>query len=752
MSQKTPFVSLYANVQAKDNKDISIDDYISFVKVGFNQDLVLQARAAKEQGNTELYKKLKEQSQLVTGSCTFISGVKKDAKNISSLNGLIIIDIDNDQVTDEIRTQLQNDSYTYIMHKSFGGGQNYCIFVRIDSNRFEDSFENLAQYYFENYNIVIDKACKNKNRLRFLSYDPDIFVNDSAKRWKAYKPKVKEIKAELTDYVFFQDDFDNLLQQIKERGVNLCSDYNRWVNIGMSLASHFGEAGADKFDFISSFDSKFDSKTNRRHYKGFCNSVERVSIGTFYYYCKEAGLDIYSDKTKQIINSVTLSKSQGTPTVSSVTSHVEKLGYNIEDSDKEIIQQLIDSKIDYSKLANAELKEIEILENFILQRFEPYYNSINKECYVNENEQLDDDVFSDIFITCKKHLDLKKDLTERNVEHILKSKAIPTVDIVKEFFNNHYTETHEKGFIKQYAECIRPYNPYNEWALTHWLVGTIFNWTRSENERKASPLTLVLTGGEQGIGKSTFIKGILPDELYTYSIEGKIDLNNKDSLYRMATSLIMVDEEFGGKSVKDDQEFKAVAEIDRITLRRAYGRRDVNVLRICGLAGSSNIIDVLKDVTGNRRILPINTESFDFEAMKRVDKVKMLCEAYGLLLSGFDWQIYGEKKEYLNKQTQSNIAVIPFEEVFLNDFKLSEEGYRKPIIVNQGDILNYYNTNKGLRITPRDIKNVLTKNKLHYKSHSVNGKVKTGIKVWVNTDNSIYGQFYSGMERDDMPF
>src|SRR5690606_15705293 len=139
-----------------------------------------------------------------------------------------------------------------------------------------------------------------KNRLRFLSYDPDIFVNDSAKRWKAYKPKVKEIKAELTDYVFFQDDFDNLLQQIKDRGINLCSDYNRWVNIGMSLASHFGEAGADKFDFISSFDSKFDSKTNRRHYKGFCNSVERVSIGTFYYYCKEAGLDIYSDKTKQI--------------------------------------------------------------------------------------------------------------------------------------------------------------------------------------------------------------------------------------------------------------------------------------------------------------------------------------------------------------------------------------------------------------------------------------------------------------------
>lgn len=744
---KTPFVSLYKNVKAQENRDISIHDYISFVKAGTNQDLVLKARSAKEQGNLELYKELKNQSQAVTGSCTFISGVSKSTQNISSLNGLIIIDIDNDQVTEEIKTQLQNDPYTYIMHSSFGGGQNYCIFVKIDSNRFDDSFENLAQYYFSTYGIKIDQACKNKNRLRFLSFDPEIFVNDSAKRWKATKPKNIEVKKELTSYIFFENDFDNLLKQIKERSINLCSTYNRWVNVGMALASHFGEAGADKFDFISSFDTKYDAKTNQRHYKGFCDSVQEVTIGTFYYYCKEAGLDIYSDKTKTIINAVKVSKSQGNPTIASVSKNVLTQGFSIEENDKEVIQQLIDSKVDYSKLANGELKEIEILENFILQRFEPYYNSINKEAYVNENEQLDDFLFSDVFITCKKHLDLKKDLTEKNVEHILKSKSIPTVDVVKEFFNKYYTENHEKGFIKQYAECILPHNPYNEWALKHWLVGTIFNWTRSESERKASPLTLVLTGGEQGIGKSTFIKGILPDDLYTYSIEGKIDLNNKDSLYRMATSLIMVDEEFGGKSVKDDQEFKAVSEIDRITLRRAYGRRDVNVLRICGLAGSSNIVDVLKDVTGNRRILPVNTESFDFEKMKSVDKVKMLCEAYGLLLSGFDWQIYGEKKKYLNEQTKDNLQIIPFEEVFLSDFSLTEKPGTRPIIINQGDILKFYSDT--IRATKYDVRNVVIKNKMENKSRSVNGKQKTGYLVYIDTNNKLFSTWYNGFTNND---
>lgn len=747
---KTPFLSLYENKEAKENKSISIDDYISFVRVGNNSSLVIDARLARQQGNEELYKQIKYTSPLVTGSCTFTSGEKKIAQNISSLNGLIIIDIDNDQVTDELKTRLQHDQHTYIMHQSFGGGQNYCIFVKIDSNRFEDSFENLAQYYFSTYGIKIDLACKNKNRLRFLSYDEEIYVNDSAKRWKATKPKNTEIKKELTNYVFFEDDFDNLLKQIKERGVNLCSDYNRWVSIGMAIASHFGLSGAEKFNFISSFDSKYDYKTNDRHYKGFCNSVEGNSIGVFYYYCKEAGLDIYSEKTKSIINAVTISKSQGNPTIASVSKNVSTQGHEIEEIDHEVIKQLIESKIDYSRLANEELKEIEILENFILQRYEPYYNSINKEIYIDNEERLDDSVFSDIYLTCMKHLDLKKSLTEKNVEHILKSKSIPVLDVVKEFFDKNYSENHETGFIKEYAECILPHNPYNEWALKHWLVGTVFNWTRKRNARKASPLTLVLTGSEQGIGKTTFIRNILPDELYDYAVTQKIDLHKEDSRFRMATSLIMIDEEFGGKSVKDDKDFKSVTEEDVIVLRRAYGKRDVNVLRLTGLAASSNETDVLKDVTGNRRILPINTDSFDFEKIKKIDKVKLLCEAYGLLLSGFDWQIYGEKKKYLNEQTKNNIAVIPFEEIFLSDFSLTDNG-GKPIIINQGDILKFYSDT--IRATKYDVRNLVVKNKMENKSRSVGGKAKTGYLVWIDTNNKLYSTWYNGFSNnDDTPF
>lgn len=755
MKNKDIFLSLYDNVQTHDNSMLSIESYIDFVRVGTNQDLVLKARSAKQNGFPEEYKRLKLTSKAVTGSCTFISGVSKSAQNISSLNGLIVIDIDNDQVTPEVKTQLQNDQYTYIMHESFGGGCNYCIFVKIDSNRFEDSFENLAQYYFETYSIVIDKACKNKNRLRFLSYDPSVFVNEKSTRWKATKPKSKEVKVEQTHYVFFEDDFDNILQQINSRGINICSDYTRWVNVGMAIATHFGSMGADKFNFICSFSSKYDPRTNDKHYNGFVRAVasgsngKSIGIGTFYYYCKEAGIELYSDKTKSIINTVQVSKSQGSPTIDSVSSNLRTNGFNVTEEDEIIIQKLIDSKVDYSKLANAELKEIEILENFILQRYEPQYNEIDQNLYINENTLVNDSVMADIFLTCKKHLDLKKDLTERNVQLIMSSSSVTDFNPIVSFFQEHYKEDCEKGLIEQYASTIKPYNKYNIWAFKKWLVGAVYNWTCDDADIKVCPHTLVLTGQEHGIGKTSFIRNMLPKELRGYFKEDRINMKDKDSLFRLGTSLVVLDDEFGGKSVKDDKEFKNVSDKSHITLRRPFQRFDVTVRRRAILAGTTNEIDILKDVTGNRRILPINFEGVFFDRMNEIDKTALLCEAYYELLHGYDWSIRGKDKDYLEANTKDNVAVIPFEEIFFTHFSLKKTDYfNHEIIINQGDITTFFN-NLNIKVTKYDIRDVFIKNKLVSKGVSVDGTKKTGIKVWVEYNNPLSNTWDNQYKKDN---
>src|SRR5690606_33443383 len=105
-------------------------------------------------------------------------------------------------------------------------------------------------------------------------------------------------------YIFTQSDFDHILGQIKDRGIDLCKeDYHTYVSIGMSLANEFGLNGKDQFHFICQFGGKYDYDRCEKDYAGFCKRAsKKSSIGTFYYLCKQEGIDIYTEKTKAIIN------------------------------------------------------------------------------------------------------------------------------------------------------------------------------------------------------------------------------------------------------------------------------------------------------------------------------------------------------------------------------------------------------------------------------------------------------------------
>lgn len=746
-------ISLYENIKDTENKTLSIENYITFIQTGAdNVALIEEARRVKASGDKQYYTELKQQAKVISGSCTFISGQSKKASNIQSMNGLILLDIDDEQVDESTKEQLQKDPYTFIMHKSFGGGQNYVVFVKIDHTKFDLCFDNLAKYYYEQFGILIDQACKNKNRLRFMSYDPDIFVNEKARRWKPTPIKGKEIEREKTEYIFFEDDFGHIMNEIQTKGINLVQgDYSRYIRIGFALYSQFGDAGEQYFKVINEFNPNQNRKRASREWKALCKSGT-CNIGTFYYYCKEAGIEVYSEKTKTLISLVKTSKVQGSPTISSVKSNAELQGYAITERDENVIQQLIDSKIDYSKLAFQELKEIEILEKFILDTYDLHYNELDQNLYCNGKE-INDTMLADIFLTCKKHLDLKKDLTERNIDIILKSSAIKSFNPVSEFFAEHYNEGYEKGFIKAYADCIQPYNEFNYWAFKKWMVGMIHNWTCGYDDNITSPLTLVLTGSKQGIGKTSFVREILPKELLKYKIDDRINLKDKDSMFRMGTSLMLFDDEFGGKSIKDDKEFKNITEKAHITLRRPFTKTDITVRRRTQLIGCTNEIDVLKDVTGNRRILPIDFQGVEYEKMLGIDKIKMLCEAYGEYISGFNHIIIGDDIKYLAENTQKNVAIIPFEEMFFETFSLaSSDEFTKECVLNQGNIKEYFKTNHSMEIQNYEIRNVLLKNNIEYKSNRIGGRTKSGILLYAKNNANVKDEWVNKNLDTKCPF
>ena len=165
------------------SENLAIQDYIDNIKYGRWQDDVLNVRTGKLD---------KEKVPAVT-----ISGVFKERKSdkIIEHSGFICIDIDaKDQICKVNIDAIKQDPYVFSVHLSVRGF-GYAVLVKIDPDKHLDAFLGLENYFFVNYSIVIDKSCKDTSRLRYVSYDPDIYVNDKSKVFKKYLPKKRGKKA-----------------------------------------------------------------------------------------------------------------------------------------------------------------------------------------------------------------------------------------------------------------------------------------------------------------------------------------------------------------------------------------------------------------------------------------------------------------------------------------------------------------------------------------------------------------------------
>jgi predicted P-loop ATPase len=327
---------------------------------------------------------------------------------------------------------------------------------------------------------------------------------------------------------------------------------------------------------------------------------------------------------------------------------------------------------------------------------------------------------------------------------MINSEATPTINPLNEFFSNKHFEA---GNIEKYADCIYPQCEFNRWAFKKWLVGSVHNWISPMHETKVSPLTLVLCGQKQGTGKTSFFRNLLPKDLQKYLIEHRIDAKDKDSIYNLVKGLIVLDDEFGGLATKDVKDFKKIADANQIDIRLPYSAFYSKMKRKASLCGTSNESDVLKDVTGNRRILPINVQSIDYDAMIKINTDDLWREVFDLYRKDFDWKIYiSTDIEFLNNNTSQNLEVMPVEEIFFNHYSLiQDEKYSDEIIVNQGDILHKLNIITPVQISKYDIKNILTKNKISYRSYKRNGKVIFGIKLFIEPN-------YKNENSQEVPF
>src|SRR5690606_3032749 len=204
------------------------------------------------------------------------------------------------------------------------------------------------------------------------------------------------------------------------------------------------------------------------------------------------------------------------------------------------------------------------------------------------------------------------------LKSLLESDFVSIYNPFEDYFNNLPDWDGKTDYISQLTDTIITTNQKDfKWAFKKWLVAMV---ACAINEDITNQAVLILTG-KQGIGKTTWLKNLVPEPLKDYFFSGNINPNNKDTTLLMSEKLIINLDELASFNKNQIEAFKELITKEVISERRAYGYFTENYIRRASFVGSSNHNEILMDVTGNRRFLCFEATDIQYQHNTCLDSV-----------------------------------------------------------------------------------------------------------------------------------
>lgn len=645
-------ISIYkAAFDTTSDRDIPFDLFLDNIRDGHWQDHVLPIRAMKDKTQRDEAKK--------KVPCVTIAGKfsKRTDDCLSQHSGFIGIDVDGIEDVNRFKELLSQDMYCYSAFTSISG-QGVCLIFKVDAAKHRLAFQGICEYIYTKYGYPCDPTSINESRARFVSYDPDIYVAPSRVPTFTLYPKSKPPK-KIDKSIYAPDDFAMVLNTLIERRLNICEGYHEWIRVAFGLVHQFGDSGRDYFHTISQFSSKYDSTKTDRQWDACVRhrGSSEATIAMFYYYCKQAGVEIYSERTRTIAYSASQGKKVGL-SVEQVVENLRKFEdiYSPDNSPgsvEDIVRQVMNNDIELNDDTIIDQVELYIRQNYELRR-----NAITR--YIEtKGDSIKQKDFNSIYIKAKK---IFSNINYELVDRLINSDFVSDYNPFMEFFETH-KEVKSTGHIDKLFSSIKNRDPrYLAYFGKKWMVGLI-----SAAHGVHSPLMLVLLGEKQGTGKTEFFRRMLPDQLNPYYAESKLDAGKDDEIL-MTQKWMIMDDEMGGKSKKESTRLKELTSKHTFSLREPYGRNNVDLRRLAVLCGTTNDDQILSDPTGNRRTIPIIVDDIDKDIYNSVDKTALIMEAYHLYRSGFEWRVISNEDIAYLRQDEEMFEVTESESELISKY------------------------------------------------------------------------------------
>lgn len=240
---------------------------------------------------------------------------KRSKGTFKQHSGVICIDIDgkeNPALEDpdkfqDIKDDLINDQFSMAVFTT-PSGTGLGVWVRIEPAKHLEAFYNLEEYYRREHGIRVDKACKDETRLRFLTWDPEVEINEDARTFRRYS-----LVDEVPEHVEVAEFAPGAESMPKERMLEVWEamqfiepdSHQNLVDVGMALHSEcVGQEYYIMWCKWASTHEKHDPKIMPTKWSSFGDHPgSQINIETLFHMAYEGGeYDGPSAKVESVIN------------------------------------------------------------------------------------------------------------------------------------------------------------------------------------------------------------------------------------------------------------------------------------------------------------------------------------------------------------------------------------------------------------------------------------------------------------------
>ena len=238
------------------------------------------------------------------------------------------------------------------------------------------------------------------------------------------------------------------------------------------------------------------------------------------------------------------------------------------------------------------------------------------------------------------------------------------------------------------TELARRVSDEDVWVRSfhRWMLAVTAQWTGSGNRgRRANSVAPLLVSPTQGLGKSTFCRMLLPQELRDYFTES-FDLTNASSAENKLASYGLINlDEFDRLPASRMPQLKNLMQMEDLRVRRAYRRSAESLPRIASFIGTSNRCDLLTDLSGSRRFICVEVEHA-IDCTTPIDHAQLYAQLLYELNSGE--RCWFSKAEEAEIQTANRpfYRITPAEELISSCFAFAEAGEQGARLMSAADI------------------------------------------------------------------